>query len=368
MCSGSRWRLSWRSRDSSSTGVEDTRGVGESFSSRRFALAVAAFAAVLIVGMAGYHAILGEAWVDALYRSVVTVSLTGLDSKPSGVGAEIFTIALLVAGVTIFLYVSGAIVELIARGLLGGAWAERRRRRMIERLRDHYIVCGYGRVGRRVGREFRERGAPFVVLDFSEEAKQAAARDGVLFVEGSATRGDDLEAAGLPRAHGLVAASDSDVDNLYLVLSARSESPELLIVARASTEDAADKLKLAGADRIVQPYQAAGRVMANLMLKPQVTAFVDEVTSVAGATDFQLEEILVTASCGQTGRTIRELRVRHETGALIIAIRHNDGSFETTPSPDAVLHQGDVLIAVGSPDELAKLESMFAPREEAFAR
>jgi voltage-gated potassium channel len=342
--------------------------VGETFSSRRFALAIGAFAVVLVIGMVGYHAILGEGWVDSLYRAVVTVSLTGLDSKPRGAGAEIFTIGLLVAGVTIFLYVSGAIVELIARGLLGGAWAERRRRRMIDSLRDHYIVCGYGRVGRRVAREFRERGAPFVVLDFSDEAKAAAERDGIFFVEGNATRAEDLDRVGFAYAHGIVAASDSDVDNLYLVLSARSERPDLLIVARASTEDAAEKLKLAGADRIVQPYQAAGRVMANLMLKPQVTAFVDEMTSVAGATDFQLEEILVTASCGQTGRTIRELRIRHETGALVIAIRHNDGSFETTPSPDSVLHQGDVLIAVGSPDELARLESMFAPREEAFAR
>src|SRR5207253_9150283 len=131
----------------------------------------------------------------------------------------------LVAGVTIFLYVSGAIVELIARGLLGGAWAERRRRRIIESLRDHYIVCGYGRVGRRVGWEFGERGAPFVVLDYSDEAKQAAERDGVFFVEGNATRREDLDRVGFAYAHGIVAASDSDVDNLYLVLSARSERP-----------------------------------------------------------------------------------------------------------------------------------------------
>ena len=185
--------------------------MGDTFSSRRFALAVAAFAAVLLVGMLGYHAILGEDWVDALYRSVVTVSLTGLDSKPSGIGAELFTILLLIAGVTIFLYVSGAIVELIARGLLGGAWADRRRRRMIEKLRDHYVICGYGRVGRRVAREFRERGAPFVVLDFSDEAKEAAARDGVFFVEGDATSREDLDKVGFAYAHGLLAASDSDV-------------------------------------------------------------------------------------------------------------------------------------------------------------
>lgn len=342
----------------------------ESFSTRRFAYALAAFLAVLASGTVGFHFIMDEDWVSSLYRAVVTVSLTGLDSRPPTHGAEIFTIGLLVAGVTIFLYVSGAIVELIARGLLGDAWVERRRRRMIESLRDHYIVCGYGRVGRRVANELRERGVAFVVLDYSPDAVAAARRDGVLFIDGDATKRDDLDRAGVERAVGLVAASDSDVNNLYLVLSARSERTDLRIVARASTEDAAEKLRLAGADRVVQPYQAAGRAMANLMLKPQVAQFVEEVTSVTGggATDFRLEELVVTESCASSGRTIRDLRIRHETGALVIAIRKHDGSFETTPSPDTVLETGDVLIAVGSPDELAKLEELFAPREEAVAR
>jgi voltage-gated potassium channel len=342
----------------------------DGFSTRRFAYAVAAFVAVLAGGTIGFHFIMDEDWTSSVYRAIVTVSLTGLDSRPGTHGAELFTIVLLVAGVTIFLYVSGAIVELIARGLLGDAWMERRRRRMIESLRDHYIVCGYGRVGRRVANELRDRGVAFVVLDYSPEAVGAARRDGVLFIDGDATKRDDLDRAGVERAVGLVAASDSDVNNLYLVLSARSERPDLRIVARASTEDAAEKLRLAGADRVVQPYQAAGRAMANLMLKPQVAQFVEEVTSVTGGgpTDFRLEELVVTASCASSGRTIRELRIRHETGALVIAIRKHDGSFETTPSPDTVLEPGDVLIAVGSPDELAKLEELFAPREEAVAR
>src|SRR5207244_3961503 len=131
----------------------------------------------------------------------------------------------------------GAIVELIARGVLTGAWADRRRRRVIDGLRGHYIICGYGRVGRRVAQEFRDAGVDFVVLDFNEDVLELAREHGVLHVEGSGTSDEDLEAAGLGRARGLLAASDSDVDNLYITLSARGARPDLQIVARASNED-----------------------------------------------------------------------------------------------------------------------------------
>jgi voltage-gated potassium channel len=269
---------------------------------------------------------------------------------------------LVLAGITIFAYIGSLVVEAIARGVIGGTLAERRRRKAIEALRDHYIICGFGRVGRRVAEEFLHEGAPFVVLDFSPEAKEAAAEEGVLFIEGNGTDDDDLREAGLERARGLIAASDDDADNLYIALSARAVKPQLFIVARASNEDAAKKLRLAGADRIVQPYQAAGRVMANLILRPQVTAFVDVVTTASGD-DLRFEEIEVTTESGQGGKTIRDLDIRKETGALIVALRKRDGSFDTTPNPEAVLDVGDVLIAAGAEIELRLLEQIFAPRE-----
>ena len=254
------------------------------------------------------------------------------------------------------------IVEAIAGGVLSGALAERRRERTIEHLHDHIIICGYGRVGQRVGEEFRASGVPYLVLDFHEDALAAAREDGVLVVEGDATSDENLRRAGLERARGLVAASDSDVDNLYVVLSARSARPDLTIVARASGPDAERKLALAGADRVVLPYTTAGRVMANLVLKPQVTAFLDAVTTATGP-DLQLAEIEVRQTCAAAGQTIRELRIRHETGAIVIALRKPDGSFDTTPEPDTPIEVGDVLIGVGSPDEIRALEDLFAPRE-----
>jgi len=333
----------------------------EGFSTRRFLTAVAALFAVLVIGTAGYQAILGEGLVSSAYRTVVTISLTGLDSAPRGAGGKIFTIFLLAAGVAIFLYVAGGIVEVIARGILTGAWAERRRRKAIDSLSDHHIICGYGRVGRRVAEEFRETGAEYVVLDVNPEAVEAARVHGDLYLVGDGTREEDLEAAGLPRARGLVVSGDSDADNVYIVLSARAARPDLLIVARASTEDAAKTLQRAGADRVVQPYRAAGRQMANLVLKPQVTAFLDVVTG-AGGVDFRFEEIVVKPACGHCGKTIGDLRVRDRTGAMIVGVRRHDGTFDTTPGRDALLQEDDVIIAVGTDAELHALEEMFAIR------
>jgi voltage-gated potassium channel len=334
----------------------------EAFHPRRFLYAVLALCVVLVIGTIGFRWSLGEPWLQSFYRAVVSSSLTGLDTVPKNDSARILTIFIVLAGISIFAYVGSLVVEAIARGVVGGIWAERRRRRTLERLREHYIICGFGRVGRRVAQEFRQADAPFVVLDFSEAAKEAAAEERVLFIEGDGTNDDDLREAGIERARGLVAASDDDADNLYITLSARATNPDLLIVARASNEDAGKKLQLAGADRVVQPYTAAGRVMANLVLKPQVTAFIDVVTTAAGG-DLRFEEIEVTDASGQAGRSIGDIDIRKETGALVVALRKRDGTFDTTPTPEAQLETGDVLIAAGTNEELRLLEDLFAPRE-----
>jgi voltage-gated potassium channel len=326
---------------------------------RHFRRAVAAFFVVLGVGWILFATILDENALDALYRSTVTISLTGIDTRPHNAAGEIVTILLILAGMAIYGYLASAIVELIAHGVLTGALSERRRRHMIEHITDHYVICGFGRVGREVAAEFRDAGVPFVVLDFNAEALAAAEEESVAFVNGRGTNDDDLAAAGLERARGIVACADSDVDNLYITVSARADRPDLQIVARASTEDAAAKMLRAGADRVVQPYASAGQEMAKLMLKPQVSAFLD-IVSRHGGPDLRFEEVEVTPSCAQAGRTIRDARVRHETGALIVALRKADGTFDTTPDPDTRLEPGDVVIAVGTEQELRALEELFA--------
>jgi voltage-gated potassium channel len=357
--------FSWRCWASSSTALPYSP-VYDTFGVRRLVTALVVAVCVLAAGTVGFKVALDEDWGDALYRAIVTSSLAGVDSRPSGTGGEIVTMLLVLSGLAIFGYVAAVLVESITRGVVTGAWSERRRRRAIETLRDHYIICGYGRVGRRVAEEFQEAGAEYVVLDFNEDAIKAAREHGDHFIEGNGTDDDDLQAAGLGHARGLVASSDSDVDNLYITLSARAARPELFIVARASEEDVAQKLRRAGANRVVQPYSTAGKEMATLVLKPQVAAFLDA-ASAAGGQDLRFEELELMSGSMSDGKSIKELHIRERTGALIIALRKRDGTFDTTPDPEVVLQAGDVMITVGTQAELRALEELFAGRQ-ALAR
>lgn len=335
---------------------------------RRFLLAVVAYVCVLVVGTVGFWLLLEEGWIASFYRAVVTTTLTGLEFPPSTNAAKVFSIVLLFFGVAVFLYLAGVIVDVMTRGVVSQALGERRRKRTIEELRDHVIICGYGRVGRRVAAEFAATGTPYVVVDRNPESIEAAREVGALVVEGDGTNDDDLRKAGIDRAKALVASVDSDEANLFITLSARAMRPSLTIVARSSVDATARKLLLAGANHVVQPYTSAGLQMANVVLKPQVAAFLDIATTAGGEIpELRFEEIVVSPDCEPCGRSIRELRIRDVTGALVVAIRRPDGAFEVTPSPDAVFEAGDILIGVGTTEEMAKLEALFAPREVTVA-
>lgn len=325
----------------------------------RVGIAVGAVVLVGAAGTVGFRALLSESWQAAFYRTAMTATLTGLDSSPRGTGAEYLTIAVALGGVAIFGYLLAQAVEAVAREVAGEARRDKRRRAMIDELEGHFIICGYGRVGRRAAEEFAAAGQPFVVLDLSPDAIREAREREVLFVEGSGSEDGDLAAAGIARARGLLASADSDSENLYITLSARAQRPELTIVARASTREAERKLTLAGADRVVQPYSSAGTEMAKLALRPQVAAFLELVSSHSGL-DLRFEEIEVARACEAAGRTIRELRIRSTTGAMVVALRKPDGTFVVSPSPDAPIEAGDVLIAIGTEPELGALEALFA--------
>jgi voltage-gated potassium channel len=335
---------------------------GDGFTRREIAILVAAVAVVFTGGTVGFMQLLHESWHQALYRTIVTASLTGLDTTPRGLGAELLTIAIVLSGVAIFGYFAAQIFDSIAHSVLGGAWREKKRRKMIDELRDHIIVCGYGRVGRRAGDELRDAGVPYVVLDFSEEALENAREHDVAFVDGSGSEDDDLVKAGVDRARGIIVASDDDGDNLYITLSVKARRPDMIVIARGSSEEAERKLKLAGADRVVTPYTTAGRVMAQLMIKPQVTSFVNAMTS-SEAPDLNFEEIEVTSSSGAAGRTIGALNISSETGANIVAVRKLGGALELRPTKDTLLEESDVIVGLGSPAEIKKLEEMFARRD-----
>lgn len=321
-----------------------------------------ALLAIQAAGIAGFMLILGDGFVDALYRTVVLISTVGLDTIPTTAAAKVFSAFLIFAGVALFLYVVGLVVQLIVSGVVSGTWQGRRERRSVDKLGGHYLICGYGRVGRRVADEFRRAGVPFVVIDESPAAAAAARERGDRVIEASATDDDVLRRAGIERARGLAACVDTDAENLYIVLSARELSSELLIVARASSEDAATKLRRGGADRVVTPYAIAGRELATLVLKPQVSAFLDVIASGAGGPEIRLEQIEVTAASGRAGASLRELRLREQTGATVIAHRRGGQEFDTRPDPDLRLEEGHILIGVGAPDAVRALEELFSSR------
>lgn len=328
---------------------------------RRMLIAAAACVGIVVAGTIGFAVIEGHGALDAFYRTIVTVTTIGFTSSPEGAAGKLFTAFLALAGVAVFLYVFGLVMELVVSGVVGGVWQERRRRRHVEHLENHYVICGYGRVGQRVAQEFRAAGVPFVVVDSDADSVMLARLHGDDVIEGTATDDEVLVRAGLARAKGLVACVDSDAENVYIALTAREARADLQIAARASSEDAAKKLRRAGADRVVSPYATAGKELATMLLKPHVAALLD-VAGGPGEPEFRFEQIEVADDCGRCGSSIRELRVRELTGATIIAHRRAAEEFNTRPDPDLRIAAGDVLIGVGTPDEIRALEELFRPR------
>ncbi len=320
---------------------------------------LAAILAVVVIGTIGFVLIEGWGLLDSLYMTVTTIFTVGFgEVHPLSSAGSIFTLLLIFGGVGTILYGIGAMGEFVVGGQLTGAFRRRVVKRQVDRLEEHYIICGYGRVGESVARQFLRSGAKFVVVDEDPEVLSRAEAEGFLAVRGDAAADDVLEAAGITRARGLVAAVGSDAGNIFVTLSARVLNPGLLIVARAGSEDTQSKLERAGADHVVSPYGIGGRRMATLMLKPLVSDYLEVVTG-GGELEFRLEEFELNAQCCAIGQSIKDLRIRERTGATILAVRRtHSGVFDTNPSPDLPLDPGDKIIAIGTPPEITKLEEL----------
>ena len=323
----------------------------------------------LVVGTVGYVIIEGYGLLNAVYMTVITITTVGFNEVETlSAAGRVFTIVLALGGVGTILYGLGSLVEFIINAQLSGVLKRRAVKRQVDKLSGHYVICGYGRVGESVARHFAAHSADFVVIDSDTEALAQAEAQGYLTVEGDATEDETLESGGIKKAKGVVAAVGSDAGNIYVTLSARVLNPRLLIVARASSEESVDKLRRAGADRVVSPYGIGGRQMAVLMLKPLVSDYLDVVTS-GGALEFRVEELLLTQECCAVGRTIQDMAIRKQTGATILALRHGEsGVFDTNPAPSSILESGDTIVTIGTPQEIARLEDMLGaqkiPREQ----
>ena len=322
------------------------------FDWRRLRLALAMLVSVFVVGTVGY-VLLGFSWLDAVYQTVTTVATVGFrEVEPLDDTGKVFTIILILVGVGTALYTFSVVLEMLLEGHLGQLFGRRRMERQISTMRGHVIVCGWGRVGRAISDELQIAHTDLVVVELDPVR---ASSTGLPTVTGDATDDQVLLDAGLAHARALVAALDADSANLFVTVSARALRPDLFIVARARVHDNEEKLLRAGADRVVNPQSIGGARIAAFVLQPHVTEFLDVVMH-DQSIQFRLEEVMVPDGSSMAGRTIRDAQLRDRTGALLLALREEDGAFHTNPSPDATIEPGQVLIAIGTSDELAALD------------
>ncbi|HWS81276.1 MAG TPA: potassium channel protein [Rubrobacter sp.] len=326
---------------------------------RRVESAVLALVIITVVGILGYMVLEGWSFTDSLYMTVITLTTVGYkEVRVLDTSGQLWTMLLLITGVGTLFYAAVSSVELVVEGTVRGYVGRRRVKAAIGRLNGHYILCGYGRVGKQVAREFVADDVPFVVVEQDQDILEECLAEGNLALLGEASDDEVLEEAGILRAGGLVAAVDSDADNVFVVLSARKLNPKLHIVARASSEELADKLEIAGADRTLSPYAVGGRRLASLATQPLVVDFLDVVTRGEKGIEFHLEEYFVPEDSTIAGHTIGELEIGERTGAIVLAISTTEGTFDTTPSADVRLRAGDTLIVLGSRGQTERLEHL----------
>ena len=326
---------------------------------RRLRLTFALFALVVALGITGYMVIEGWSFTDAAYMTVITITTVGYrEVHPLDVTGQFFTMLLVFAGVGIAFYLFVSIAEFMIEGHLSGILTERRVEREIRTLENHYILCGYGRVGENVADEFRASHSPFVIIENNPGRVQECRDRGFLCIEGDASSDEILLKAGVERASGLVAAVDNDADNVFVTLTARVLNPKIDIVARSILAESREKLIRAGANRVVSPSIVGGKRMASILVRPLVSDYLDVVTF-GDDLEYRLEELAVSSTSKCRGKTLAETDIRKRTGAVILAIKKRSGEFNTSPTATTVLEQADHVVILGTRGQLDAVQDIF---------
>jgi voltage-gated potassium channel len=313
---------------------------------------------VIVVGISGYMILEGWSFLDAIYMVVITLSTTGfMEVHPLSSSGRVLTMILTVSGVGSALYAAVQTVEIIVEGEILGYRKRRKMDKRIMEMQNHYLVCGYGRVGHQVAADFAAARIPYVVIDSKPETVNELEPAGVPHLIADATSDAILEEAGISKAKGLVACSDSDVANVYVTLSARALNPGLYIVARAGRPETENKLKMAGANRVISPYSISGRRMAAMVTRPVASDFLDLVTH-GGELEFRLHEIPVPEDSSLIGSTIEEAAIRTRSGALVLAIQRADATFNLQPLASSTIRKGDTVVVIGTQEQIDKLEKL----------
>lgn len=323
---------------------------------RRLLRAGVILASVIASGVIGYRLIEGWSLFDALYMTVITITTVGYgEVHPLSIGGRVFTIFLIMGGIGGAFYALFGIVQYVVEGQFGITLGRRRMKTRIADLTNHFILCGYGRVGEETAHALAEEKVPFLVIDNRPDCITRLEQAGYIYIHGDATSDEVLKEAGIERARALVAALGSDADNTYITLSARGLGPTLFIVARASDKETETKLKRAGADRVISPNTIGGRRMAMLALRPGVVDFLDIVTSPRWP-QIEMEDVTVLEQSSLNGQTVKD--IRQCSKAIVIAIKKKSGELLPTPPDDEKIMAGDNLIIMGAREQLASLEAV----------
>ncbi len=313
---------------------------------------------ILAAGIAGYVVLEGWTFLDAAYMVVITLSTIGFQEvHPLSPAGRIFTMFLIVTGVGTALYAAGRAVEIIVEGEMTGYQKRKRMDKKIREMKEHYIICGFGRVGHQVAHAFEASRLPYVVIDSKHETVDELDARRVPSIIGDVTSDDILNQAGIKAAKALIACSDSDVANVYVTLSARALNPKIFIVARAGLQETEKKLLMAGADRVISPYFISGVRMAALATKPVTSDFLDLVTH-GGQVDFRLYELAVSDKSSLVGKRLEHADITGVAGATILAIRKASGAFDLQPKASSVIDKQDVLVVIGTQEQFETLEKM----------
>ena len=323
-------------------------------------LAVALLLAVLVGGTFGYAVLEGWSLWDGFYMTATTITTVGFkEVHPLSRAGEVFTVGVIVAGVGTAFYTFTLLASLVVEGGLHQRLERRRRQRMLEQLRDHFIVCGYGRIGATIVEELRRQHVPYVVIEREPERVHEVIEQHGLAVLADASSEEVLKRVGIDRARGLIAAVGTDAENVYAVLTARDLRRDLYIVGRAETEDAERKLLRAGANRVVRPYRIGARELAQTALRPAVVDFFELATR-SGNLELAIEQVTIADHSGLVGQTIMEANVRQRFGLIVVGIQRRAGRMEFNPPADAVMQAGDQLVVLGRTDGLRELEAAAA--------
>ena len=321
---------------------------------RALTLAAISLAGVLALGTVGYHFIEGWGWFDSFYVTVTNITTVGGgEPTPPTVAGKWWTILTVAVGFGVLTYTVLALFAYVVEGGFARMVEERQIRRRVRAMRNHFILCGYGRVGREIAHEFADEGTDFVVVDSNEDSLGRATSEGHTVVHGDAANVDTLKRAGIDTARGLVTAVDSDPDNIYVTLSARVLRPDLFIVARANSADSEPKLRLAGANRVVSPYAIGGRRLASLAMRPTAVEFVDTVLS-ASNSELLLEDFTVGQTSRWAGKPLGAL-ISPEDHALVLAIKRA-GAMLFRPPAETPLLAGDELVVAGPSEAIRAVE------------